>query len=189
MLKARKQKKTWIQTIYSDSKNKIMCRDTCTMQLQIYIILNRLKSGFTMTNISMVISKIARYIVCFPIPHRLMPMLMNATCTSWWMLHMNQHSTRLGQSWWHGVPVSRCTIHYPYSVKFNSINFFVMPAWKSFPQFAHIKTNTKLLHNYYYKLWKIVIIKKLLHIISYIMRVHSWVIPPDWSKLCDMVSL
>ena len=27
--------KTWIQTIYNDSKNNIMCRDTCTMQLQI----------------------------------------------------------------------------------------------------------------------------------------------------------
>ena len=51
--------KTWIQTIYNDSKNHIMCRDTCTMQLQIYIIFEklwhkmsfkqRLKSGFTMT--------------------------------------------------------------------------------------------------------------------------------------------
>ena len=48
--------KTWIQTIYNDSKNNIMCRDTCTMQLQIYIIFEklwhkmsfkqRLKSGF-----------------------------------------------------------------------------------------------------------------------------------------------
>ena len=27
-----KTEKTWIQTIYSDSKNKIMYRDTCTMQ-------------------------------------------------------------------------------------------------------------------------------------------------------------
>ena len=52
-------KKTWIQTIYSDSKNKIMYRDTCTMQLQIYIIFEklwhkmsfkqRLKSSYTMT--------------------------------------------------------------------------------------------------------------------------------------------
>ena len=51
--------KTWIQTIYNDSKNNIMCRDTYTMQLQIYIIFEklwhkmsfkqRLKSGFTMT--------------------------------------------------------------------------------------------------------------------------------------------
>ena len=51
--------KTWIQTIYSDSKNKIMYRDTCTMQLQIYIIFEklwhkmsfkqRLKSSYTMT--------------------------------------------------------------------------------------------------------------------------------------------
>ena len=50
--------KTWIQTIYNDSKNN-MCRDTCIMQLQIYIIFDklwhkmsfkqRLKSGFTMT--------------------------------------------------------------------------------------------------------------------------------------------
>ena len=46
--------KTWIQTIYNDSKNDIMCRDTCTMQLQIYLwhkmsFKQRLKSGFTMT--------------------------------------------------------------------------------------------------------------------------------------------
>ena len=51
--------KTWIQTIYSDSKNKIMYQDTCTMQLQIYIIFEklwhkmsfkqRLKSSYTMT--------------------------------------------------------------------------------------------------------------------------------------------
>ena len=34
--------KTWIQTIYSESKNKIMYRDTCTMQLQIYIIFEKL---------------------------------------------------------------------------------------------------------------------------------------------------
>ena len=51
--------KTWIQTIYSDSKNKIMYRDTCTMQLQIRVYINfeklwhkmsfkqRLKSGYT----------------------------------------------------------------------------------------------------------------------------------------------
>ena len=32
-----KTEKTWIQTIYSDSKNKIMYRDRCTMQLQIII--------------------------------------------------------------------------------------------------------------------------------------------------------
>ena len=37
-----KTEKTWIQTIYSDSKNKIMYRDTCTMQLQIYIIFDKL---------------------------------------------------------------------------------------------------------------------------------------------------
>ena len=46
--------KTWIQTIYNDSKNNIMCRDTCTMQLQIYLwhkmsFKQRLKSCFTMT--------------------------------------------------------------------------------------------------------------------------------------------
>ena len=50
---------TWIQTIYNDSKNNIMCRDTCTVQLQIYVIFakwwhkmsfkQRLKSGFTIT--------------------------------------------------------------------------------------------------------------------------------------------
>ena len=33
----RGNRKTWIQTIYNDSKNNIMCRDTCTMQLQIYL--------------------------------------------------------------------------------------------------------------------------------------------------------
>ena len=32
--------KTWIQTIYNDSRD--MCRDTCTMQLQIYIIFEKL---------------------------------------------------------------------------------------------------------------------------------------------------
>ena len=36
------KKNTWIRTIYSDSKNKIMYRDTCTMQLQIYIIFEKL---------------------------------------------------------------------------------------------------------------------------------------------------
>ena len=51
--------KTWIQTIYSDSKNKTMYRDTCKMQLQIYIIFEELwhkmsfkqwlKSSYTMT--------------------------------------------------------------------------------------------------------------------------------------------
>ena len=36
--------KTWIQTIYNDIKNNIMCWDTCTikMQLQIYIIFEKL---------------------------------------------------------------------------------------------------------------------------------------------------
>ena len=34
----KQNKKAWIQTIYSDSKNKIMYRDTCTILLQIYII-------------------------------------------------------------------------------------------------------------------------------------------------------
>ena len=38
----RNKEKTWIQTIYSDSKNKIMYRDTCTIQLQIYIICEKL---------------------------------------------------------------------------------------------------------------------------------------------------
>ena len=45
--------KTWIQTIYNDSKNNIMCRDTCTMQLQIYLwhkmsFKQRLKSGLSL---------------------------------------------------------------------------------------------------------------------------------------------
>ena len=32
--------KTWIQTIYKDSKNHIMCRDTCTMQLYTSLLKN-----------------------------------------------------------------------------------------------------------------------------------------------------
>ena len=61
--------KTWIQTIYNDSKNNIMCRDTCTMQLQIYLwhkmsFKQRLKSGFTMTRFEFSWKMIRQWHIC-----------------------------------------------------------------------------------------------------------------------------